>query len=63
MSPWLFIFGPMALIVLAMYVCKWAEAYDKYKTFDDPLELWMMGFATLVWCSVSYGFYKLLTNP
>jgi hypothetical protein len=62
MNPWLFIFGPFALIVLVMYVCKWAEAYDKYKTFDDSFDLIMMGITTCIGFSIAYGFYKLIFN-
>ena len=59
MDPWLFIIIPFLLIFVAMNVCKWAEAYDKYKTFYDPFDLIMMTICTAFGISIAYGIYKL----
>ena len=59
MDPWLFIIVPLLIILLTLQGCKWAEAYDKYKTFGDPLELIMMTILSLLGYSIAYGIYKL----
>ena len=60
MNPWLFIFLPFIILFVVLYVCKWAEAYDKYKTFDDPFELIMMSVSSAFCLSIGYGIFKLL---
>jgi hypothetical protein len=59
MDPWLFIIVPLLIIFVTLQACKWAEAYDKYKTFDDPFELIMMTILSLLGYSIGYGIYKL----
>lgn len=63
MNPaWYFIIGPLAFCVLGLIVCKFAEAIENWKRFDDPLPFIMTVFATVFWSSLIYGFYLLLTK-
>ena len=59
MDPWLFILIPLLLIFMVPVIGIWAEAYYKYKTFDDPFELIMSAIVTAFGISISYGIYKL----
>ena len=63
MNPaWYFIIGPLAFCVLGLIVCKFGEAIENWKRFDDPLPFIMTVFGTVFWSSLIYGFYLLLTK-
>lgn len=60
MNPWLYIIIPFLIVFVILFVCQWAEAYEKYKTFDDPFELIMMAVLSAFGLSIGYGIFKLL---
>jgi hypothetical protein len=60
MKPWLFIFTPFIIIVVLAYICGWANAFDKYKRFNDPFDIVMMAVTSSFGLSIAYGIYLLL---
>jgi hypothetical protein len=60
MTPWYFILGPLAFCILGLVVCKFGEAIDHWKKFNDPLDFILTVVGTILWSSVIYGFYLLI---
>ena len=60
MNPWYFILGPLALCLLGFIVCKFGEAIDHWKRYDDPLDFIFAVLVTISYSSMLYGFYLLI---
>jgi len=60
MNPWYFILGPLAFCFLGLIVCKFGEAIDHWKRYDDPLHFILVVLGTIGWSSLIYGFYLLI---
>jgi len=60
MNPWYFILGPLAFCVVGLIVCKFGEAIDHWKRYDDPLNFIFVVLGTAGWSSLIYGFYLLI---